>query len=70
MSAKTTHRPSSVSGQARGDYVTLAEVSRILGRHVSAVKSIALAGAIRTRVHPGARILYSRPDAERLASAG
>jgi hypothetical protein len=54
---------------ARGEWITLAECARILGResNPSAVKSIALAGGIRTRSQPGTRILYSREDAERLS---
>jgi hypothetical protein len=55
-------------GDPRPEWVTLAAASRAIGRHVNAVKSIALAGAIRTRIMPGARILYSRTDAERLAA--
>jgi hypothetical protein len=51
-------------------WITLAECSRIVHRHVNAVKSIALAGGIRTRVLPGARILYHRGDAEALAAGG
>jgi hypothetical protein len=34
------------------------------------VKSIALACGIGVQVLPGARILYSRADCERLAAAG
>ena len=68
MSAATLSEPR--SDCASTDWVTLAECSRIVRRHVNACKSIALAGAIRTRAVPGARILYSRADAERLAAAG
>lgn len=53
---------------ASEEWVTLAEVSRITGKHPASVKSIALAGGIRPKVVPGARILYSRSDAERIAS--
>jgi hypothetical protein len=52
------------------EWITLAETSRVIRRHVNAVKSIALAGAIRVRAVPGARIQFSRLDAERLANAG
>jgi hypothetical protein len=52
------------------EWISLAECCRILGRrsNPSAVKSIALAGAIRTQALPGTRILYSRADALRLAA--
>jgi hypothetical protein len=48
----------------------LAAASRILPRHVGAIKSIALAHGIRVHVLPGARFLYRRADCERLATAG
>jgi hypothetical protein len=54
---------------AAEEWVTLAEASRIVGKHPASVKSIALAGAIRPRVVPGARILYSRSDAEKIAGS-
>jgi hypothetical protein len=65
----TTRRSIRAAGS---EYVSLAEAARILGRETnpSAVKSIALAGGIRTRAVPGCRVLYSRQDAERLASSG
>jgi hypothetical protein len=52
------------------EWVSLAETARILGRSVDVAKNAAISGAIRSRVLPGARPLYSRPDAERLAGAG
>jgi|HubBroStandDraft_4_1064222.scaffolds.fasta_scaffold1313972_2 hypothetical protein len=55
---------------SRGGWCTLAEVSRILGQHPSSIKSMALMGALRFRSVPGARILYSRSDAERLSQGG
>jgi hypothetical protein len=56
------------NGQAAAEeWITLAEASRITGKHPASVKSIALAGGIRPRVTPGARILYSKSDAERIA---
>ena len=50
-----------------GEYVPLAAVQRLLNKSPNAIKSIALAGAIRTQVIPGSRILYSAEDARRLA---
>jgi hypothetical protein len=47
----------------------MAEVARILRRHVGVVKSIALAGGIRVQVLSGARILYNRSDCAQLAAA-
>jgi hypothetical protein len=59
----------SPSVSSSGSWVSLAEASRLLGRHGGTVKSMALApGGIRTRAVPGARILYNRSDCERLAS--
>jgi hypothetical protein len=51
------------------DWISLSEAARILGRSTnpSAVKSIALAGGIKTRSIPGLRTVYFRPDVERLA---
>jgi hypothetical protein len=68
-----TEQPAGASAVPQSDpdpWVTLAEASRIVHRHVNAVKSIALAGGIRTRVIPGARILYHRGDALALAAGG
>ena len=62
---------SAIAGDAgRREWITLAEASRILGAHPNAIKSMTIAGGIRSLVRPGARILYSRSDAQRLASAG
>jgi hypothetical protein len=53
-----------------GEWIPLSRAARILGRHVGAIKSIALTGAIRVKALPGARTLYSRADCEALAKAG
>jgi hypothetical protein len=55
----------------RADWITLAEASRLLGRagNPSSVKSIALAGGIRTRSLPGTRTLYLRSDVASLADS-
>ena len=44
------------------EWVPMATVCRILDRSPHAVKSIALAGAIRHRSIPGTRTLYNRAD--------
>ena len=69
MSIATALAVPAVPSPHGDDFVTLAEVARILGRQTnpSIVKSLALAGSIRTRCIPGDRIRYSRVDAERLA---
>lgn len=64
---ETDHQPQPAPSPAPiAEWITLAAASRRLQVHVNAVKSIALAGAIRTRALPGARILYRRADVERL----
>jgi hypothetical protein len=50
--------------------VSPAEAARIIGRHVNAVKSMALAEGIRHRSLPGCRILSNRADCARLAAGG
>jgi hypothetical protein len=49
------------------DFISLAEVARILQRTPSAAKSVILATGIRVQNLPGARLLYSRSDTERVA---
>jgi hypothetical protein len=58
------------TGAPAAEWITLAEAARLLGRsgNPNGVKSIALAGAIRTRAMPGARTLYRREDVEALAA--
>jgi hypothetical protein len=51
------------------EWVTLAAASRILGRHVGAVKSIGLAGGVRVKAQPGCRILYHAGDRRTAAGA-
>jgi hypothetical protein len=48
-------------------WITLAEASRLSGRPVSAIKSAALAGSIRTHAVAGLRVLYSADDAKAVA---
>jgi hypothetical protein len=48
-------------------FVPLSVVQRVLKRSRDSIKSAALSGAIRTRVIPGSRILYSYNDARKLA---
>jgi hypothetical protein len=55
--------------EPRDEWISLNDAARLLSRHTNGVKSIALAGGIRVRALPGARILYNRTDCERLASA-
>jgi hypothetical protein len=50
------------------EWGSLATVCRLLGRGPNAVKSIAIAGAIRTRCLPGTRPVYSLADAATLAA--
>jgi hypothetical protein len=52
------------------EWIRPAAASRIIRRHINAVKSYALAGGIRVRALPGARTLGSRADCERLAATG
>jgi hypothetical protein len=48
-------------------FVPLSVVQRTLQRSRDSIKSIALAGSIRTLALPGSRILYNLEDARRLA---
>jgi hypothetical protein len=58
-----------IEGSARdgGDWISLAEASRILGTCVGSTKSMALSGAIRVQARPGLRVVYSRADCLRWA---
>jgi hypothetical protein len=70
MSLATCLPDPTIANQSRNDdWVTLAEACRILGRNANAVKSIALNGSLRYKAIPGARVLYSRHDALRLAAS-
>jgi len=46
---------------------TLTQAARTLGRSTDIVKSATIAGAIKTRVIPGARITYNLDDCRKLA---
>lgn len=71
MSAALIMRPSPIpEPRVHGEWISLAAAARIMGRtsNPSAVKSIALAGGIRTHYQPGLRLLYFKADVERLAA--
>lgn len=60
--------PPRITADQSGQWISLAEASRILGVHPTSVQRAALAGSIKHRTVPGMRTRYSREDVERIAS--